>query len=330
MADVAGGSGPVLAGVLAARPGLRGMLVEAPGVLDEADGHLRRAGVRDRVELAEGDMFERIDAEADLYVLKDILHDWDDERSLQILRTVAAAMRPGSKLVLVEQLLDRNEADPIAASVDLHMLTQCDGGRQRSSRRAPVPDPRSRPDPRQGPRDRRPGDAGGARLAGGPQVTERKRNPFTSSAKGGQTLSALQLPFFLLRPPSAYAVLTTRGRKTGKTRRRCVRAVRRGETVYLVAIKGSAKTGWVKNALANSEVRLRLPEGSFSGRARLLEAAERAEARNVYAGTVAAFDRLTYMNWRKGRPTEAAIQALTGTWFDEGFPIAIDVSEGRS
>ena len=132
VADVAGGSGPVLAGVLAARPGLRGKLVEAAGVLDEADGHLRRAGVRDRVELTEGDIFERVDAEADVYVLKDILHDWDDERSVQILRTVAAAMPSGSKLVLVEQLLERNETDPITASVDLHMLTQCDGGRQRS------------------------------------------------------------------------------------------------------------------------------------------------------------------------------------------------------
>ena len=132
IADVAGGSGPVLAGVLAARPGLRGLLVEAPGVLEEAKGHLGAAGVLERVELREGDMFERIDAEADVYVLKDILHDWDDERSLRILRTVGDAMRPGSRLVLVETLLDRNEADPIAASVDMHMLTQCDGGRRRS------------------------------------------------------------------------------------------------------------------------------------------------------------------------------------------------------
>lgn len=132
VADVAGGSGPVLAGVLEARPRLRGMLVEAPGVLDEADGHLRRAGVRERVELLQGNIFEQVEAEADLYVLKDILHDWDDERSLQILRTVAAAMRPGSKLVLIEQTIDRNEVDAIAASVDIHMLTQCDGGRQRS------------------------------------------------------------------------------------------------------------------------------------------------------------------------------------------------------
>jgi len=132
IADVAGGSGPVLAAILGARPGLRGALVEAPGVLSEADGHLRAAGVRDRVELAEGNIFERIETAADVYVLKDILHDWDDERSLQILRTVATAMRSGSRLVLIETILDRNEIDPIAASVDLHMLTQCDGGRQRS------------------------------------------------------------------------------------------------------------------------------------------------------------------------------------------------------
>lgn len=133
VADVAGGSGPVLAGILGARPKLRGILVEAPGVLTEADGHLKRAGVRERVDLCEGDIFERVDAEADLYLLKDILHDWDDERSLQILRTVAAAMAPGSKLVLIEQLLERNEADPIVASVDMHMLAECDGGRQRSA-----------------------------------------------------------------------------------------------------------------------------------------------------------------------------------------------------
>ena len=99
---------------------------------------------------------------------------------------------------------------------------------------------------------------------------ERTRNPFTSSARGGQLLSAAQLPFFLARPPAAYGVLTTTGRKTGKKRRRCIRAVRNGETVYLVAIKGSAKTGWVRNAVANPDVKLRLPGGSYSGRARLI------------------------------------------------------------
>jgi hypothetical protein len=84
------------------------------------------------VDLVEGNIFERVDASADLYLLKDILHDWDDERSLQILRTVAAAMAPGSKLVLIEQPLERNDPNPLVSSVDMHMLTQCDGGRQRS------------------------------------------------------------------------------------------------------------------------------------------------------------------------------------------------------
>ena len=130
--DVAGGSGPVLAAILGARPELRGMLVEAPGVLPEAAAHLSAAGVRDRAELVEGNIFERVEASADIYVLKDILHDWDDERSLQILRTLRAAMAPGSRVVLIETLLEPGDPDPIAVRIDLHMLTQCDGGRQRS------------------------------------------------------------------------------------------------------------------------------------------------------------------------------------------------------
>jgi hypothetical protein len=73
-------------------PGRSAAIVSA---VAEAEGHLERAGVRDRVELREGDIFERVEADADVYTLKDILHDWDDERSLRILRTVAAGMRPG-------------------------------------------------------------------------------------------------------------------------------------------------------------------------------------------------------------------------------------------
>jgi O-methyltransferase. len=61
--------------------------------------------------------------------MKDLLHDWDDERCARILATARAAMPSGSRLVLVEGVLERNEVDPI---VDAHMLTQTDGGRQRS------------------------------------------------------------------------------------------------------------------------------------------------------------------------------------------------------
>ena len=141
-------------------------------------------------------------------------------------------------------------------------------------------------------------------------------------------LSALQLPLFLLRPPAAYAVLTTTGRRTGKTRRRCVRAVRRGGRVYVVAIKGVPATGWARNALAAELVALQLPCGRFRGRARRVQDdAELAEARTAYAGTVGWFDYLTWMNWRTGWPSRTRVEDLLRTWVEDGTPLVIDLDE---
>jgi hypothetical protein len=131
--DVAGGVGTLLAAVLRARPQLRGVLVDAPGVLAQAGPFLRDAGVAGRVDLVPGDVFARVDARADVYVLKDVLHDWDDARCAQILATVRAAMAPGARLVLAETLQERDVPPRAAALEDLQMLTQCDGGRQRSA-----------------------------------------------------------------------------------------------------------------------------------------------------------------------------------------------------
>ena len=130
--DVAGGIGTLLAGVLKARPHLKGVLVDGPGVLREAEEHLQRKGVRDRVEFSEGNFFESVTAKADVYVMKDVLHDWDDGRCRTILRTVRKTMPPGARLVLVETLQEPNVVEPVASFVDVHMLTQTDGGRQRS------------------------------------------------------------------------------------------------------------------------------------------------------------------------------------------------------
>lgn len=131
--DVAGGAGTLLAAVLAERPGLRGVLVEAPGVLAEAAPNLERRGLADRVELIEGDLFAGFDARADVYVLKNILHDWDDETCLRILAATRRAMAPGARLLLIEQLQERNRPHPFASITDLQMLTQCEDGRERSA-----------------------------------------------------------------------------------------------------------------------------------------------------------------------------------------------------
>jgi hypothetical protein len=65
----------------------------------------------------------------------------------------------------------------------------------------------------------------------GDYVPERARNPLVSSPIGGRLLSAVQLPWFMIFPPLGFGVLTTTGRKTGKTRRKCIRAIRREDKV---------------------------------------------------------------------------------------------------
>jgi hypothetical protein len=130
--DVAGGAGTLLGEILVTRPGLRGVLVEAPGVLAEAEKHLSERGVRERAELVEGDLFGELSAEADVYLLKNILHDWDDPTSARILSGVRATMAPGARLVLIEQLQERNRPHPFTSISDVQMLTQCVDGRERS------------------------------------------------------------------------------------------------------------------------------------------------------------------------------------------------------
>lgn len=132
--DVAGGAGTLLAAVLAAKPRLRGVLVEAPGVLAEAHENLRAKGLAERVELVQGDLLGEIDARADLYLLKNIVHDWDDATATRILRSVTATMPAGSRLLLIEQLQEPNRAHPFASLTDMQMLTQCEGGRERSAK----------------------------------------------------------------------------------------------------------------------------------------------------------------------------------------------------
>ena len=130
--DVAGGVGTLLAAILNRRRGLRGILVDVPGVAVEAEPFLRSQGVSDRVEIRTGDMFGAVDAHADVYVMKWILHDWSDATCRQILGNVRATMPPGARIVCIDQRLDRDRPSPISSLVDLHMLVVCEGGRERS------------------------------------------------------------------------------------------------------------------------------------------------------------------------------------------------------
>lgn len=150
-------------------------------------------------------------------------------------------------------------------------------------------------------------------------------NPLTTSHRGGRVLNACQIPLFLVLPPRGVAVLTTTGRKTGKKRRNCVRAVARGNKVFLVSLRGR-HGHWYRNLIAEPHVELRIKGGHFRGSAReIFDPAEYEEARAAYCDTVTRFDRLEYLNHRTGLPTRERIRGLHSRWFSICAPLVVDL-----
>ena len=132
LCDVAGGTGALLEVALLANPRLEGVLVEAPSVVKLAQDRFQRSGLLARVRLEPADVFARVPAGLPAYVLKDVLHDWDDARAVALLEVVRRAIPAGGRLLLVELLLEAGPVEALASMVDLQMLAVTDGGRQRS------------------------------------------------------------------------------------------------------------------------------------------------------------------------------------------------------
>lgn len=156
------------------------------------------------------------------------------------------------------------------------------------------------------------------------------------SAKDGRILSALMLPFFAIRPPSGYGVITTTGRKTGKTRRKCIRVIRSGNSAYIVQLRPpalamtrpAAAAGWLWNIRANPNVRLRIRGGTFAGIARELnEPAELEQAKKALCETINLFDYGECDLHLHGLPTRAKINELHRYWFDTGIPLVVELQD---
>jgi ubiquinone/menaquinone biosynthesis C-methylase UbiE len=135
--DVGGGNGELLAGILKANPGLRGVLFDQPHVIERARKKIGGLGLRDRCSLASGDFFKELPAGCDAYVFKSVIHDWNDEQAAAILRNCHRAMEPGAKVLLVEGVypvrIDQSETSRGVTGNDVNMLV-CTGGRERSER----------------------------------------------------------------------------------------------------------------------------------------------------------------------------------------------------
>ena len=129
--DVAGGGGTLLAAILRAHPDARGILLEQPHVLPAARQALDAAGVGARCELVAGDIFESVVPGGDAYVLKWILHDWDDERARRILERCRRALPAAGRLLVVETVLPPGDEPSSGKLADLAMLVWT-GGRERT------------------------------------------------------------------------------------------------------------------------------------------------------------------------------------------------------
>ena len=132
IADIGGGTGTLLAAVLERNPNARGILFDLPHVVDAARTRLP-AAISRRCEFVGGDFFKAVPRGADAYLLKYILHDWDNERSRAILGRIREAMPASAKLLVVEDLVCGPNVPCDAKLGDVNMLART-GGRNRTEK----------------------------------------------------------------------------------------------------------------------------------------------------------------------------------------------------
>ena len=134
--DVGGGTGELLAAVVAANPSIRGILFDLPHVVAHAAHILSQRGVTDRVEVVGGSFFDGVPGDGNTYLMKVILHDWDDARCTKILRNCRKAMSGDDRLLILERqipALGQHKGSPEAFLLDLEMLVMTPGGRERTA-----------------------------------------------------------------------------------------------------------------------------------------------------------------------------------------------------
>ena len=122
LVDVGGGHGALLAAILQAYPDIRGILFEQSSVIDGARIAMTAAGLANRCSFEPGDFFHAVPAGGDVYMLKSILHNWDDDRSTTILDCCRNVMRPGHKLLIFERVIPVANEPSEAKLFDINML----------------------------------------------------------------------------------------------------------------------------------------------------------------------------------------------------------------
>lgn len=131
--DVGGGHGLLIASILKANPHMTGVLFELPFAIERAQGLLEAEGVAERCKVVVGNFFKsEVPKGGDAYLLKSVIHDWDDERALAILKNCYEAIAKNGKLLLIEHVVPTGNEPSVAKINDLVMLVMT-GGYERTA-----------------------------------------------------------------------------------------------------------------------------------------------------------------------------------------------------
>ena len=131
LADIGGGNGSAITAILKKYPDMRGILFDLPGVAERAKQNIQAAGVADRCHVIGGSFMEAVPTGADAYMMRHVIHDWDDEKSAKILKNIHRSMGKDGKLLVGEYVIPPDNAPSMARGSDLVMLV-ISGGQERS------------------------------------------------------------------------------------------------------------------------------------------------------------------------------------------------------
>jgi ubiquinone/menaquinone biosynthesis C-methylase UbiE len=132
LVDVGGGKGSLLAAILQAYPRIAGVLFDRPDVIGRANNSLETAAMNARCQFVGGDFLEAVPAGGDAYLLKNVIHNWDDERAIAILQRCHQAMNEQGRLLVIEIVIPPGNEFFEGKFMDLNMLVMCPGGRERT------------------------------------------------------------------------------------------------------------------------------------------------------------------------------------------------------
>ncbi len=132
LADIAGGYGHLLAGIMKNYPQMHGVLFDLMPVCEEGENYLEKANLAERIETVSGNFFEKVPVKADVYLLKHIIHDWNDEECITILKNIKAEMPDDAKILILDAVIPEGDEPHFGKIMDMEMLVS-PGGIERTA-----------------------------------------------------------------------------------------------------------------------------------------------------------------------------------------------------